>query len=233
MNSIEHMCPHLSIVSDYTESCGRAVVVALQNGSAESDQGATIAIQHRCTCENSTWLLSSKFQRSKFTAEQSSACEDCRHIGVTCLHSFPFNFLTISRSKEIITYFLLLTQEIAEEAQQIFFPQKTIHYQSIEHTHEEYVIQVPIQGTNISVMQPATADQLMNSIMHSGQTETINVDMSTPLYILAPGAPLTIQIPTNEDVLPVAPVVEIPIQNDTANEVLENFQKKKHKRFKN
>lgn len=82
---------------------------------------------------------------------------------------------------------------------------------------------MPIQGTNISVMQPATADQVMNSIMHAGQTETINVDMSTPLYILAPGAPLTIQIPNNdEDTLPVAPVIEIPLQGDVANEVSEN-----------
>lgn len=96
----------------------------------------------------------------------------------------------------------------------------------MEHTHEEYLIQVPIQGTNISVMQPATVDQVMNSFMHAGQAETINVDMSTPLFILTPGAPVTIQIPNNEDTIPVAPVIEIPLQSDILNEVCESFQQK-------
>lgn len=114
-----------------------------------------------------------------------------------------------------------ISQEIAEEAQQIFFQHKTIHYQSIEHTSiaEEYVFQVP---ANISVMQSVMADQMMNyaPILHTGQAETIiqNVDLSAPVYIITPSAPVTIGIPTNENTIP-ASVIEIPLSNDMANEV--------------
>lgn len=76
-------------------------------------------------------------------------------------------------------------------------------------------------------MQPT--DQVMNyaPIMHTTQTETIiqNIDMTAPVYIFTPGAPVTIQIPTNENTMS-ASVIEIPLQTDTVNEVSE-FQLKK------
>lgn len=86
-----------------------------------------------------------------------------------------------------------------------------------------------MQGPNISVMQQAMADQIMNytPIVHVGQSETIiqNVDMTTPLYIFTPGAPVTIQIPANENTVP-ASLIEIPMQHDVVNEVSEfNSQK--------
>lgn len=67
-------------------------------------------------------------------------------------------------------------------------------------------------------------DQIMNytPIVHAGQAETIiqNVDMTTPLYIFTPGAPVTIQIPTTENAMP-ASLIEIPMEHDVVNEVSE------------
>lgn len=84
---------------------------------------------------------------------------------------------------------------------------------------EEYVFQVPIEGANISVIQPGMAEQIVNyaPIVHTipaGQTETIvqNVDPTTPLYIVTPATtPVTIQIPANQNPIP-SHVIEIPMQ---------------------
>lgn len=97
---------------------------------------------------------------------------------------------------------------------------------------EEYVFQVPLEGANISMIQPGMAEQIVNygPVVHTipaGQTETIvqNVDTTTPLYILTPAAaPVTIQIPANQNQnqnqIPHH-LVEMPMQPNQSNEVSE------------
>lgn len=134
-------------------------------------------------------------------------------------------FLSIIQSKNLFK-FKFHSQKIAEEAKHIFFGDipKTFEYQTLEHTTiaEEYIFQMPIQGTSISVMQPAMADQI-TPIIHTvsaGQTDCFaqNIDGSTPLYIFTPVTPVTIQIPMNENTLPTT-LVEIPVQNEITTDV--------------
>lgn len=125
---------------------------------------------------------------------------------------------------------ILFLKQIAQEAEQIFFQNtlKSIQYQPLEPqnvTHEEIIFQVPIQGTNISVIQPGSADQMVNytSITHpipSGQTENYicSVDAATPLLILTPVTPLNDPMSTN-NIASTAPVIEIPLHCDIPNDV--------------
>lgn len=129
-------------------------------------------------------------------------------------------------------FFRVILQQIAQEAQQIFIQpvQRAVQYHSVEQMSiaEEYVFQVPIEGANISVIQPGMAEQIVNyaPIVHTipaGQTETIvqNVDPTTPLYIVTPAAaPVTIQIPANQSPIPPH-VIEIPMQTNQPHEVSE------------
>lgn len=103
----------------------------------------------------------------------------------------------------------------------------------MEHTtikQEEFIFQVPIQGTNISVMQPGVPDQIINytPIVHTipGQTDgyIYDVDAATPLLILTPVTPMNAtQITSSENPPPQtpAPVIEIPLHSEVLTEVSE------------
>lgn len=53
--------------------------------------------------------------------------------------------------------------------------------------------------------------------MPANQTENFVQNVDTPLYIFTPVTPVTIQIPTNENVQTT--VIEIPLHNDMADDV--------------
>lgn len=124
------------------------------------------------------------------------------------------------------------TQQIAQEAQSIFFQHipKPQHYQPMEHTtikQEEFIFQVPIQGTNISVMQPGVPDQMINytPIVHTIPAQTdgyiYDVDAATPLLILTPVTSMNATQITSSENPPPAPVIEIPLHSEVLTEVSE------------